>query len=351
MANWFQHKTNTMKRFKKRKQTKEIRYVKTPPQLTRQPRHIGGDLVDKLCAYCDGQGHALFSSLGRLVDSPFNSIMTVTVLAITISLASGFYLLLNNLHQLTANIETSAQISLFLKDEITDARANKLANSIRQNPAVQQVYVINKEQALAEFKTYSGFGSAITALKTNPLPIVVQVLPKKTLEDRKKLENLRQEFQRLVEVDLAQMDMQWVERLQSIMAVAERGAGLLNTMLGFAVLFIAGNTIRQELHNRHEEVIIAKLVGATNGFIQRPFLYAGLWMGLFAGFLAWFLVSIMMLLLRQPVETLSGLYGGNFHLLFFSFMDFFKLIGISTALGGLGSWAVLSYQLQHTRPE
>ncbi len=349
MVNWF--RLNTMKGFKKRKQTKEVRYVKTPSQVTRQTRRVGGDLLDKLCAHCDGQGQALFSSLGRLVDSPFNSIMTIMVLAITISLASGFYLLLNNLHQLTANIETSAQISLFLKDEITDAHANKLASTIRKNPAIQQVTLISKDQALAEFKTYSGFGSAITALKTNPLPVVIQVLPKNTLEDKKELENLRQEFQRLVEVDLAQMDMQWVERLQSIVAVAERGACLLNTLLGFAVLFIAGNTIRQELHNRHEEVIIAKLVGATNGFIQKPFLYAGLWMGMFAGLLAWFIVSVMMLLLRQPVEALSGLYGGGFHLLFFSVADFFKLIGISSALGGLGSWAVLSYQLQYTRPE
>ncbi|MDD5274608.1 MAG: permease-like cell division protein FtsX [Methylovulum sp.] len=341
-----------MKGFKKRKQTQEVRYVKTPTsQVTRQTRRVGGDLVDKLRASFDGQGQALFSSLGRLVDSPFNSIMTIIVLAITISLASGFYLLINNLHQLTANIQTSAQMSLFLKDEVTDAHADKLANSIRQNPAIQRVNVISKDQALAEFKTYSGFGSAITALKTNPLPVVVQVLPKNTLEDKKELENLRQEFQRFVEVDIAVMDMQWIERLQSIMAVAERGASLLNIMLGFAVLFIAGNTIRQELHNRHEEVIIAKLVGATNAFIQKPFLYTGLWMGLFAGLLAWFIVSIMMLLLRQPVETLSGLYGGNFHLLFFSVTDFFKLVSISSALGGLGSWAVLSYQLQRTQPE
>lgn len=341
-----------MKSFKKRKQTREVKYTPPPPRKeTRQTKRAGGNLADKLMAYRDGQAHALISSLGRLVDSPFNSIMTIAVLAIAISLASGFYLLLNNLYQLTANIETTAQISLFLKDEVSEARANKLADSIRQNPGIQRVNIITKDQALAEFKTYSGFGSAITALKTNPLPVVIQVLPKNSLEDKKELENLLQEFQQRVEVDLAQMDMQWVERLQSIMAVAERAAALLNVMLGFAVLFIAGNTIRQELHNRRDEVIIAKLVGATNGFIQRPFLYSGFWMGFISGVLAWFVVTIMMLILRQPVETLSELYGGNFHLLFFSFTDTLKLLCISSALGVLGSWAVLSYQLKHTLPE
>jgi cell division transport system permease protein len=327
------------------------RPVKPVRHDTRQTKTAGGNFIDKLHAYRDLHAHALFSSLGRLVASPFTSTMTIAVLAIAISLASGFYILVVNLQQLTGSLETSNQISLFLREDVSDAHANKLAGNIRQNPNVQSVKLITREQGLAEFQTYSGFGAAINALENNPLPIVLQVLPKNSLEDKQALENLLKGFQQTAEVDFAQVDLQWVERLQSIMAVARLFAILLNLMLGLAVLFIIGNTIRLELHNRHDEVVIAKLVGATNSFIQRPFLYSGFWIGFISGVTAWFIVTVLMLILRQPVEKLSGLYEGGFHLLFLSFTDTLALIFISSALGILGSWSVLIYQLRQLKPE
>ena len=338
------------------KHSNKNRIIKDPParpvrQEARQTKTAGGNFVDKLQAYRDLHAHALFSSLGRLVASPFTSTMTIAVLAIAISLASGFYMLVVNLQQLTGNLETSNQISLFLRDDASESDANKLADSIRQNAAVQSVKLITREQALAEFQTYSGFGSAINALEKNPLPIVLQVLPKNSLDDKQGLENLQLSFQQSPEVQSTQMDLQWVQRLQSIMDVARLFATLLNLMLGAAVLFIIGNTIRLELHNRRDEVVIEKLVGATNAFIQRPFLYTGFWIGFISGVSAWFIVTALMLILRQSVEKLSGLYGGSFHLLFLSFTDTLALITISSVLGVLGSWAVLIYQLQHTKPE
>jgi cell division transport system permease protein len=325
--------------------------VKPVRHDTRQTKTAGGNFADKLNAYRDLHAHALFSSLGRLVASPFASIMTIAVLAIAISLASGFYILVMNLQQLTSNLETSNQISLFLRDDVSDAHASKLAGSIRQNVSVQDVRLITRDQALAEFQTYSGFGAAINALEKNPLPIVLQVLPKNALEDKEGLENLLKSFQQSPEVDFAQMDLQWVERLQSIMAVTRLFANLLNLMLAGAVLFIIGNTIRLELHNRRDEVVIAKLVGATNSFIRRPFLYTGFWIGFISGVSAWFIVTTLMLILRQPVEKLSGLYEGGFHMLFLSFTETLALIFISSALGILGSWVVLFCQLQYTKPE
>ncbi|MGZ8164279.1 MAG: permease-like cell division protein FtsX [Methylobacter sp.] len=320
-------------------------------QEVRQTQTSGGNFVDKLHAYRDLHAHALFSSLGRLVASRFTSIMTITVLAIAISLASGFYILVKNLQQLTGNLETSNQISLFLKDDVSDAKANKLANSIRKKTGIQEVKLISKDQALEEFQAYSGFGAAIKALEKNPLPIVIQVLPEYTLEDRQGLENLLEQFKQEPEVDFAQMDMQWVKRLQSFMDIARRGSMLLSLLLGVGVLFITGNTIRLELYNRREEVVIAKLVGATNAFIRRPFLYGGFWIGFFSGVAAWFIVTVMMLILMQSVEKLSELYEGAFHMLFLSFTETLAMLFISSLLGVLGSWIVLNYQLQQLKPE
>jgi len=335
---------------KRRRQTREVNYIQPVKQEMRQTIRVGGSFKDRLIVCYLAHIQALLDSLLRLAESRFNSIMTIAVLSITISLASGFQLLVNNLKQFNVSLQDSSQISLFLKDGVSEARANKVAEEIRHNDAIQQVNIISKEQGLKEFKTYSGFGDAINVLKSNPLPIVIQVFPKSNL-DKDQLENLVQEFQQSVDIDLAQMDMLWVERLQSMMAVANDSLHLLDTLLGIAVLFIAGNTIRLEMQTRRDEIIIAKLVGATDGFIQRPFLYTGFWMGFIAGIVAWFTVTVMMAILWQSVEPLAQLYGGEFHLIFFGFLDTFKLIFLSAALGVFGSWLVLCYQLRYTIPE
>jgi cell division transport system permease protein len=316
-----------------------------------QTKQSGGNYADKLHAYRNLHAHALFSSLGRLVASRFSSAMTIVVLAIAISLATGFYILVANLNQLVGNLEASNQISLFLKDEISETRANSFANSIRKNPDIQDVKLISKERALEEFRAYSGFGEALKALETNPLPFVIQVWPRKLLDNERALEALLDDFGRAAEVDFAQIDMQWVKRLQSIMDVAKRGVTLLSLLLGACVLFVTANTIRLELHNRRNEVVIAKLVGATNSFIRRPFLYSGFWIGFFSGVTAWFIVTTIMLILKQPVERLSGLYDGGFHVLFLGFADTLALIFISSVLGVVGSWIVLHFQLRQLKPE
>lgn len=316
-----------------------------------QTKQSGGNFVDKLHAYKHQHAHALFSSLGRLVASRFSSAMTIIVLAIAISLASGFYILVANLQQLTSNLEASNQISLFLKDEISEARAQSFAKSIRQNADIQDVKLITKDQALKEFQSYSGFGEAVKALEKNPLPIVIQVLPKNSLENKQALEALLEDFKRAAEVDFAQMDMQWVKRLQSIMEVARRGVTILSLLLGAGVLFITANTIRLELYNRRDEVVIAKLVGATNGFIHRPFLYSGFWIGFFSGVTAWFIVTTIMLILKRPVEKLSELYDDAFHVLFLGFTETLALLAISSVLGVVGSWIVLHFQLRQLKPE
>lgn len=333
------------------KRTQEKPYKKPPKPDIRRTKSAGGDFVDKLHAYRDQHAQALFSSLGRLVASPFTSLMTITVLAIAISLASGFYLLVVNLQQLAGNLATSDQISLFLMDDISDAHAKQFADTIKRNANVQQVKLITRKEALEEFKTYSGFGSAIEILETNPLPIVIQVTPKNALDGKQGFESLLDSFKQAPEVDIAQVDMQWVERLQSILAVTRTGGTLLSVLLAIGVLFIIGNTIRLELHNRRDEVIIAKLVGATNAFIQRPFLYNGFWLGFISGVAAWFIVTAMMLILWQAVDKLSRLYGGTFHMLFLTFTETLTLLLISSALGVLGAWGVLIYQLRHTKPD
>ena len=313
-------------------------------------KRTGRRIIDKFHAYLLNHAHGLFSSLGRLSRNPFTSAMTILVLAVAISLAGCFYIVVANIQQLTGNLQASNQMSLFLKEHITESAGQKLANQLAQNPNIETVKFITKTQAMEEFKANSGFGDALKALDNNPLPNVIQVLPKNVLDNRDALDVLIAEFKQLLEVDFVQVDMQWVERLQAIMLIASRGVTVVGVLLGFAVTFITGNTIRLELHNRQDEVFISKLVGATHAFIQRPFLYTGFWLGFIAGFAAWLIITIMLLILENPVEKLSTLYNNSFELLFLSFSEFILMLMIASLLAVVGSWAVLHYQISRIRP-
>ncbi|MGR8930753.1 MAG: permease-like cell division protein FtsX [Gammaproteobacteria bacterium] len=311
----------------------------------------GQRLVEKFQAYLISHAQGLFSSLGRLARTPFTSTLTIVVLAVAIALAGCFYILVANVQQLTGNLQASNQMSLFLKDNVSERAAQNLASQLAGDSNVESVRFISKDQAMSEFKANSGFGEALNALDQNPLPHVIQILPKDVLDSREALDNLVAEFRKMQEVDFVQVDMQWVERLHAIMRIASRAVTVVAVLLGFAVTFITGNTIRLELHNRQEEVFISKLVGATHSFIQRPFLYTGFWLGFVAGFSAWLVITIVLLILEAPVEKLSSLYNSNFQLLYFSFSEFILLLMLASGLAVLGSWAVLHYQLRLLKPQ
>ncbi|MEY4768085.1 MAG: hypothetical protein RL637_724 [Pseudomonadota bacterium] len=292
---------------------------------------------------------ALFISLQRIFLTPFTSLMTIMVLAIAIASAGGFYLFLNNIEQLTKHFNTTNQISLFLKNQVTDQEAQLLVNRLQQMRDIQQVQLMTKDQALTEFKQASDFAAAIDSLDYNPLPAVIQLFPK--TNDIQLLENLRSKLNQLSQVDVAQIDMQWLRRLQSIIELTRRCVNIINTLLSLAVLFIIGNTMRLSLENRREEVLVCKLLGATDAFIQRPFLYNGFWLGFCAGGLAWLMISITLLLVKSPIETLATLYQTNYQIIFLSFTESFLLLFISALLGVFGAWIVLYFQLKQIKPE
>ena len=295
--------------------------------------------------------NSLVASLVRLLHAPFTSAMAVTVMAIAIALAGSFYVLVSNAQQLVDSLQTGKQISLFLHQEISDQKASILAQELGANEAIEKVTLITKQQALSEFKQYSGFGAALDALEGNPLPAVLQVYPKESLTEAYQLKQLLAQMQNQQAVDFAQMDMNWVARLQSIMQIANRVVMLLSGLLALAVVFITGNTIRSELQARQDEVVVTKLVGGTNAFICRPFLYAGFWYGFISGMLAWCIITLMLIMIHAPLEQLSLLYQSQFQLHFMSVSESAVLVLASSILGVIGAFAVATHQLGLLKPE
>jgi len=284
--------------------------------------------------------------------TPFSTSLTVFVIAVSLVLPLGFYVAVKNVERLSNSIETNYQISLFLKPQITLRRAEAVAAELKKDPHVLAVKLVSKKQALKEFQLYSGFGEALDMLDENPLPHVIEIQPKQvTASSSDKLTALVQNFQRHPTVDIAQLDMKWVSRLNAILVVAQRGVLLLSLLLGLAVVLTIGNTIRLELQRRREEIVILKLVGGTNSFVRRPFLYSGFWYGFLGGVIAWLIVTIVVGILTSPMNTLAGLYESELGLLSLSFGDAILFIFFSSLLGWFGAWIVLVYQLRRLNPE
>ena len=301
-------------------------------------------------AYFIHHARTLIASLGVLVRSPASSAMTTAVIAIALALPAGLYVLLTNASNVSVGWDNSAQISLFLKAEVSEKQANQLANKLKLYDDIETVKLIHKDRALEEFKRVSGFGDAIQALGANPLPHVLAVQPVVHPERPDKISHLLKQLKQLKQVEIAQLDLQWVKRLYSMLEIAQRGIWIISILLALAVLLVVGNTIRLDIQNRRAKIEVTKLIGATNAFIRRPFLYTGFWYGLSGGILAWILTSLSIGILDGSVENLASLYNSGFELRGLSFSEALLLIGFSCLLGLLGSWIAVGRHLDEIEP-
>lgn len=303
-----------------------------------------------LRGYFKGHFQALFLSLGRVSRHPLSSLMTIAVIGIALALPAGLHVALKNVQSVSAGWEDAVQISLFLNQGVEDAEARRLVEQLSAMPTIEAVVHVTPQQALGEFRQYSGFGEALDVLDENPLPNVLLVRPTRAASEPLMVEPLLHELRSLPLVEMAQLDMEWLKRLYAIMTIGERGVFVLAALLALAVLLIVGNTIRLAIQNRRDEIEVQKLIGATDAFIQRPFLYSGLWHGLLGAVMAWLLVTLSLWLLHGPVQQLSRLYNSSFSLGSLEPLAVLVLVAVGGLLGLLGAWLAVGRHLRDIEP-
>ncbi len=290
------------------------------------------------------------ASLGHLTRNPLPTFMTSAVIAISLSLPAGLYVALSNVGELGDSWDNSTRISLYLHTRANQPQAEALAARLRLHKAIRRIDIIDKQTGFEQFKQISGFGEALQYLDDNPLPIVLTVQPLISVGEAQQLDRLLAELQDEKLVELAQLDMQWIKRLHAMLAIAQRAIWVIGGLLALAVLLIVGNTIRLDIENRRAEIEVAKLIGASNAFVRRPFLYTGLWYGLLGGTLAWLLTSLALWLLDTPVRKLSQLYSSDFSLGGLGVGNSLSLLLIACALGLIGSWLAVGRHLDAIEP-
>lgn len=290
-----------------------------------------------------------FYALGQLARAPLASLMTVAVIGIALALPAGLMLVVDNAAQFTRGWDAHTGISVFLKKDLGNAQVERVADRLGRLPQVKALQRRTPEEALAEFRALSGFGELVDTLGNNPLPAVLILTPVETatVDELKRLAGRLREIEG---VDLVQLDLEWVRRLYALLDIGRRAATLLGTALAAGVLLIIGNTIRLAVLNRREEIEVIKLVGGTNAFIRRPFLYSGALQGFFGAVAAALLLQTGLLLLGGPLGELVAAYGGTLRLQGMGVARTAGLLGLGAVLGWLGSLLAVGRHLAEIEP-
>ena len=315
------------------------------PKTPRPPSHR---FRARLRALPAQHGHAALSSLGRLWRGRGASLMSIGVAAIALALPLGLAVMVQNAAGLTGISNGSARISVFLHAGADSQAVASTRAAVTALPGVLSVQTITPAQALNEFKHLAAFHQALTTLQSNPLPPVLVVTPSDSRVGS--VEQLAGRLRTLSGVDQVVTDSTWIARLNAMLSIARRAVWVLGALLALAVLLVIGNTVRLEIQNRRTEVEVQKLVGATNAFVRRPFLYGGFWYGAWGGVAAWILVEIALALLAGPVARLAQLYASSAHLDGPGFPGLVGMVVVGAALGWLGALVAVGRHLRAIEP-
>ncbi len=307
-------------------------------------------LLDQLNAWLQHHRLSAADSLVRVLDHPGSSVLTWLVIGIALALPVGLNVALDNVSKVSTGWESPAQISLFLQNGVADDRVKQLLAELSAREDVSETRFISREEALDEFRDLSGFADVLANLDENPLPDLILVTPRPTL-DEPAVSALRTALEENADVAEAVLDMAWLQRLNTLMELSRRVVLAVGGLLVVGVLLILGNTIRLAIESRRDEILIVKLVGGSNGFVRRPFLYTGLWYGVGGGVLAALLVSAALWYLEEPIGELAMLYESAFYLTGLGVMGALNLIILGGILGLAGAWLAVSRHLVHIEPQ
>jgi cell division transport system permease protein len=291
----------------------------------------------------------LVGALGRLARQPFATLLTVLVIAIALALPAGLRVLVANASALSGSWQSAADFTAYFDLGVTEERARSISRDVEARDGVGSVRLIPAGAALEDFRAHSGFGEALDALTENPLPHTLIVRPASGFSGD--VEGIAAALAQIPEIGLVQLDTQWVSRLRAMLGLARRVVDIAAILLGLAVAIVVGNTIRLEINNRSVEIEVTKLVGGSDGFIRRPFLYLGLCYGVAGALTAALLIGVALLLVGAPVRELAALYASDFRLAGLTGRETLALVAAGGVLGWAGAGLATARHLQAIEPK
>jgi cell division transport system permease protein len=286
---------------------------------------------------------ALQLVLRRMRQNLAATLMMCSVMGVTLCLPGMLYVIVDNLNRLAGDMQSSSQISLFLKLDASEDTIAAVEQQLQGHARVASFKFVSKEEAWQALQNKTAMAEAVDKLEQNPLPHAFLVEPKTA--DPFAIDQLQSEMQQWHGVELAQVDAGWIKRLYTLLELGKKAIFVLAALLGFALLAIVGNTIRLQILTQREEIEVSKLIGATDSFIRRPFLYAGVLYGLCGGLVAWLLLTGVIALFNASIAEVAALYASSFRLELPVWQLMLSLLLGAAGLGWLGSHVAVSRSL------
>ena len=281
---------------------------------------------------------ALLSSLGEIWKKPATNLIAITIIGIAIALPAGLHLTLVNLKTMAQQFNTDPRISLYLKPGTTIQSSQRLIKQVARYQQVESTHFISSQQGLANFAQQTDLSGVFDQLKHNPLPAILEVIPKLAYQNPTALKTLQNQLNQLPGVTLSQLDTQWISRLHALLQIGNRVTLVLTVLFYLAILLIVTNTIRVAAEAYQEEGQILRLFGASYAMVRRPLLYRGTQIGLFGGILSWIIIEFSMLYLRSPILTFANSYQSSFLMTHIPVAVGSGIVLSGTVLGWLGAW-------------
>lgn len=280
---------------------------------------------------------------GRMRNNLLATILMFVLMGVTLCLPGVLYIIVDNLNRLTSSMQNDPQISLFLRLDADKQTIDELADRLKTHPQILSHRFVSKDEAWEQLQQNAETAAVASNLEKNPLPDAYFVVPK--ILTPEEIETLQAELQQWQGVELAQLDTNWIKRLNALLQLGKKGILVLAILLGFALIVIIGNTIRLQILTQREEIEVSKLIGATDSFIRRPFLYAGTIYGLGGGLVAWLLLVAIISLFNISIAELAELYASGFRLDLPSVQTSVAIIASAVFLSWLGSYIAVNRSL------
>jgi len=323
------------------------RRVRTPvgAPVTPSTKPVRRAWREALGALTHAHLYSALSSLGRLATRPASSALSIGVMAIALALPLCLWVALSNLQRLSGSVEQSREVSVFMQIDSDPAAIASTAALIREWPGVSGVQVQTAEQGLAEFRALAGFDEALDLLDGNPIPAVLRV----GVLEQADPDALQAKLGALPEVDAVHYDAEWQSRLDAWLRFGQHFSLTVAVLLGLGALLVVGNSVRLAIDGRADEIEIMQLLGGSDAFIRRPYLYLGAWMGLLAGATALGLLQAVLWVMQSPVSDLVSTYGGGFQLQGLGILHGMAVWALATGLGWVGAWLAAGHWLRRHR--
>ncbi|MFV0261792.1 MAG: permease-like cell division protein FtsX [Kluyvera sp.] len=295
--------------------------------------------------------YAWQGALQDLKSKPFATFLTIMVIAISLTLPSVCYMVYKNVNTAASQYYPSPQITVYLEKTLDDDAAARVVGQLQAEQGVDKVNYLSRDEALGEFRNWSGFGGALDMLEENPLPAVAVVIPKIDFQTTDALNTLRDRVSQIQGVNEVRMDDSWFARLASITGLVGRVAAMIGVLMVAAVFLVIGNSVRLSIFARRDTINVQKLIGATDGFILRPFLYGGALLGFAGAFLSLILSEILVMRLSSAVTEVARVFGTQFELSGLSFDECLLLLLLCSMIGWVAAWLATVQHLRHFTPD